>query len=134
MTTHTLDPDALTGWDRSAPIDWNRPEICALLKKTNGLKIEKRNAFDEKPVTIHIGWSTHIAGSHEGTLVSEADGQVVVEGQFDLKKNELVCIERQTVAGVRVLWGAVVDKKVGARANEQNTGKMIYWLAVKPAR
>lgn len=134
MSANMMDPDARSGWDHSAPIDWNSPELSALLAKTSEMGLDKRNAYDAKPVFVHVGWSTQLAGAHSATIVAEGDGAAVIEASFHLGQGERVRIEKRNTTGVRTMWATVIESKVGTRARDKKNGTIVYWLAVKQSR
>lgn len=108
------------------PVDWDDPELQKLLGKTAGWGLDNREIHPRQPVQIQVGWKA--ASGNPATLVWTKDQVMVLEVDFEIPSGEFVRIDEHYGAGVRSVWGVVVEGRPGKRDDDRRNGVNIYWL------
>jgi hypothetical protein len=115
-------------WE-SNKVDWNDPELQALLQRSESWTLDNRGSFSRQDVELHVGWG---AGSgRPAVLVWERGQALVVETQFPLAKDEPVRVDRHTPAGLRSVWGVVADGRKGTRSEDEAQGIYVHWVHLR---
>ncbi|WP_266171863.1 hypothetical protein [Dyella subtropica] len=110
-------------------VDWTDPDLKALLHRSESWTLDNRGTFSPQSVQIHIGWGA--GGGRPAMLVWERDQALVLETDFPIPDNEPVRIDRLTPAGLRCLWGTVVEGREGFRAEDKANGIYVHWVHVR---
>jgi hypothetical protein len=114
-------------------VDWSKPHLEALLKKTEGWLLDNRGSFSPQDIEIQIGWaggmiSTSVDSARPGLLVWEHDQVMVVETDFPIEQGELLRIERTTVDGMQTVWGTLIESRPGQRVDDGEKGVHLHWV------
>jgi hypothetical protein len=110
-------------------VDWNDPELAALLKRSEEWQLDNRGGFAPQDVQVYLGWSGTVGRS--AVLVWERDKSVVLEASFPLTKGEHVRVDKHLGDRIRTLWGVVVEGREGLRVDDRTHGVHLYWLQVR---
>ena len=110
-------------------VDWNDPQLSALLRKAEGWKIDNRTDSPPQEVQIQVagGWGDN-GVSAPALLVSEADGAMVLVTRVPLAHGEHVRVNGQREGGQQTRWGVVVEGREGHRAEDREHGLYLNWL------
>ena len=110
-------------------VDWEDPDLQALLQRSESWTLDNRGSFAPQPVEVHIGWG---AGSgRPAMLVWERGQAMVLETQCPIAKDEPVRIDRHTATGLRSVWGVVADGRKGTREEDLEHGIHVHWVHVR---
>lgn len=108
-------------------IDWDAPELKALLQRSEHWQIDKRGVHDLLEVHLHIG--TGAAPAMSAVVVYERGKELVLETDFPIVKGEQVRIDKPVVDGqVRHIWGKVVESRAGRRERDLAAGVHVHWV------
>ncbi len=112
----------------SQGVDWDHPDLKALLSKTEAWSLDNRNPRPPEEVQLHVGWAA--STGRPATLVWEHEQAWVLETRFSLEPGEPVRVDRYR-GGLRSAWGTVLDGRPGQRADDAEHGLHVYWLHMK---
>jgi hypothetical protein len=112
-----------------ARVNWNDPELAALLKRSDSWQLDNRGGFMPQDVQVFLGWSGSVGRS--AVLVWERGKSVVLEAPFPLSKGEQVRVDKHLGESIRTLWGVVVEGREGMRKEDRAHGIHLYWLQVR---
>lgn len=107
-------------------VDWSDPHLQALLKKSEGWKVDNRGSFVSKNVTVHLNGSTSVA--KHGKLVRTQNDVVVLETSFPIGINELLRIDWPYGVGFKIQWVQVIKSRTAQRRDDHDKGVHIHWL------
>jgi hypothetical protein len=114
-------------------VDWSKPHLEALLKKTEGWQLDNRGSFTPQDIEIQLGWPggmTHTTddSARSALLVWEQDKVMVVETGFPIEQGELLRIDRMTAEGVQTVWGTLIESRPGQRAGDGENHIHLHWV------
>ncbi|HUA79791.1 MAG TPA: hypothetical protein VL997_05425 [Dyella sp.] len=109
-------------------VDWDDPRLEALLRKTDGWKLDNRGAFQAQDVQIHVGWGANTMRA--AMLVWESERVMVIETRFIIPQGEHVRVDRIFGSAVRTVWGVVAEGREGFREEDKLNGVYVHWLHV----
>ncbi len=107
-------------------IDWDAPELKALLQRSEQWQIDKRGVHDRLEVHLHVG--TGAAPARVAVLVYERGKELVLETDFPIKQGEHVRIDKPTGDQIRHIWGKVVERRTGRRELDRTDGLHVHWV------
>jgi hypothetical protein len=107
-------------------IDWDAPELKALLQRSEQWQIDKRGVHDSLEVHLHIG--TGAAPARVAVLVYERGKELVFETDFPITQGEHVRIDKPVGDQVRHIWGRVVESRAGRREQDIAAGVHVHWV------
>jgi hypothetical protein len=110
-------------------VDWNDPELAALLKRSDNWQLDNRGGFMPQEVQVFLGWSGSVGRS--AVLVWEHGKSVVLEAPFPMGKGDQVRVDKHLGDRIRTLWGVVVEGREGLRKEDREHGIHLYWLQVR---
>ena len=110
-------------------VNWNDPELAALLKRSDNWQLDNRGGFAPQDVLVYLGWSGSVGRS--AILVWEHGKSVVLETPFPLGNGEHVRVDKHLGDRIRSLWGVVLEGREGLRAEDRARGIHLYWVQVR---
>ncbi len=117
-------------------VDWSKPHLEALLKKTEGWQLDNRGSFPRQDIEIQLGWPggmTHasVDSARPGLIVWEHDQVMVVETGFAIEQGELVRIDRMSAEGVQTIWGTLIESRPGQRVEDGENHVHLHWVHIR---
>ena len=106
-------------------VDWNAPHLQALLKKSEGWKVDNRDSFVSENVMVHLN-GTSVA--QHGRLVRTHNDVVVLETSFPIDVGELVRIDWPYGETFKIQWVQVTESRTGQRCDDRDKGIHVHWL------
>jgi hypothetical protein len=113
----------------NARVDWNDPELAALLKRSDNWQLDNRGGFAPHEVQVYLGWSGSVGRT--ASLVWERDKSAVLETTFSLAKGDQVRVDKHLGDRIRTLWGVVLEGREGGREEDRARGVHLYWLTIR---
>lgn len=110
---------------RPSTVNWNDPELAALLNKSANWSLDNRVPQPTLPIELHVGWQATVG--HAATLLMEKERTLVIATDFPLAANEHVRIDRLLGAATRTHWGIVADSRPGQRPEDEGK-RFIHWV------
>jgi hypothetical protein len=107
-----------------ASVDWNDPQLAALLDKSADWKLDNRSNHLEQTVDIHVGWQAKV-GQH-ALLLLEHERSMVLATDFPIQAGSHVRVDRFMNDNTRTKWAVVVESRKGQREGDGDT--FIHWL------
>lgn len=111
---------------RPSSVNWDDPQLAALLHKSADWKLDHRSNTPELQVDIHVGWQATV-GQHAWLLL-EKDNSIVLASNFPLPPGTHVRVDRLLGEVTRSQWATVAESRKGQR--EQDGDTFIHWLLV----
>jgi len=109
-------------------VDGSTPELDALLKKSDGWRIDNRSYNAHQKAEIHIGWGTHRC--EPASVVWEDGGAIVIETTACMTSGEHVRVDKFSGNRTHSLWTVVIENRPGTREGDSERNIHIYWLQV----
>ncbi|WP_449371408.1 hypothetical protein [Thiomonas sp.] len=116
MSRIDLDPT-----QRLVDVDWDTPEMQALLRKTAHLHIDQRNVVTKRPVMLRLGWYDR-AEARPALWVDrgEPEADRIVLTQYPLEVGDPVMLEirRPQPKGAEAVYAEVLSCRKGQRIDD----------------
>lgn len=114
-------------------VNWDTPEMRALLERTRSLHLDKRGGFDPRPVLLRRGWHDGAPTLDAIVVAQAADGGATVLTTYALDAGEPVMVdfEPKLRAGIGRDLFEVVSCHHGARAEERDLA--VFVSSLRPA-
>lgn len=110
----------------SHKVDWNDPQLQALLGKIEGWNLDNRELHPRQDVLVQIGWGA--GGDRPAVLVWKRERVMVLEASFQIPVGEHVLVNILLGHSTRSVWGVVVEGREGRRDGDTEAGVRVYWL------
>lgn len=125
--------DALMGRDKTldpnnelVEVNWDDPRVQQLLKKSEGLRLDGRGSYRQRPVRLWCSWQS--AGTARRALLAGESGAGVftVLTDFPLERGQPVALELQP--GNAQVTGRQLCKVINCRAGNraEDGGRQVY--------
>lgn len=114
--------------DPGNAVDWNTPELDALLKKSDSWQIDSRSYNARQEVEIHIGWGTHRC--EPASVACEDDRAVVIETTASIASGEHVRVDKLSGNRTHSQWTIVMEGRPGVRESDRERNNHVYWLHI----
>ncbi len=117
--------------DPGNAVDWNTPELDALLKKSDSWQIDSRSYNARQEVEIHIGWGTHRC--EPASVACEDDRAIVIETTASIASGEHVRVDKLSDNRTHSQWTIVMEGRPGVRESDRERNNHVYWLHNAPS-
>lgn len=114
--------------DPGDAVDWNTPELNALLKTSDSWQIDSRSYNARKEVEINIGWGIHRC--EPASIVCEDDRALVIETTASIASGEHVRVDKLSVNRTHGQWAIVMEGRSGVREGDRERNNHVYWLHI----
>ncbi|UJJ53916.1 hypothetical protein [Rhodanobacter thiooxydans] len=113
-------------------VDWDDPNLDALLQKIDGWKLDNRSDHPLQDVQIQIssGWTANSVVSKPAQMVSMDEQAMVLVTRFPLPLGDRVRVDTQHAGGTRSVWGCIVEGREGHRVEDREHGLFLSRLRI----
>jgi len=113
-------------------VDWNAPNLDALLQKVDGWKLDNRSDRPPQEVQIHVssGWTANSVVSKPAQLVSMDEQSMVLLTLFPVPQGDRVRVDSQHADGMHTIWGRIVEGREGSRVEDREHGLFLNRLRI----
>ncbi|MES2313368.1 MAG: hypothetical protein V4566_13835 [Pseudomonadota bacterium] len=113
-------------------VDWNDPNLDALLQKVDGWRLENRSDQPLQEVQIHVssGWTANSVISKPAQLISMDEQTMVLVTRFPVPQGDHVRVDSQRVDGTHTVWAWMVEGREGYRAGDREHGLFLNRLRI----
>jgi hypothetical protein len=112
--------------DPGSAVDWNTPELDALLKKSDSWQIDSRSYNACQEVEIYIGWGTH--RREPASVACEDDGTAIIETAASIASGQHVRVDKASGDKTHSQWAIVTGGRPGVREGDKRRNSHVYWL------
>ncbi len=107
-------------------VDWDTPELQALIEKTQDWQIDNRAGQRHKQSTVYVGWAA-LSGK-PATIAFEDESKIVFLTHFPLSEEERIRLDKPIGDTSRHIWGEVVECRAGRRDGDAERGVHVVWM------
>lgn len=113
-------------------VDWNDPNLDALLQKVDGWKLDNRSDHPLQEVQIQIssGWTANSVVSKPAQLIPMDEENMMLLTRFPLPQGDHVRVDSQHAGGTRSVWGWIVEGREGHRIEDRAHGLFLSKLRI----
>jgi hypothetical protein len=113
-------------------VDWNDPNLDALLQKVDGWRLENRSDQPLQEVQIHVssGWTASSVISKPAQLISMDEQTMVLATRFPVPQGDHVRVDSQRADGMHTVWAWMIEGREGCRAGDREHGLFLNRLRI----
>ena len=113
-------------------VDWNDPNLDALLQKVDGWRLDNRSDQPPQEVQIHVssGWTANSVVSKPAQLISMDERTMVLVTRFPVPQGDHVRVDSQRADGMHTVWGWIVEGREGYRVEDREHGLFLNKLRI----
>lgn len=107
-------------------VDWNDPNLGALLQKVDGWSLDQRSSEAPLAVTMHLssGFTADSVVSKPAHLLALGEQGMVLLTGFPLPAGERVRVDCPRDGATHAVWGLVTESREGGRGDDK--AKMLF--------
>jgi hypothetical protein len=118
-------------------VDWNDPNLDALLQKVDSWRLENRSDQPLQEVQIHVnsGWTASSVVSKPAQLISMDEQTMVLVTRFPVPQGDHVRVDSQRADGMHTVWACRRTRGLPRRGSRERPvpEQVAYWLTAPTA-